>query len=271
MSTSAERHVSLERRGAVGLIHLDRPAKRNAYTPLMCQQIEEAFVELDADPGVRVIVLTGRGGHFGVGADLDVNWRDHAAHSVEVVSRPEWLPWNLATPIISAINGDAVGASLTWAVQTDIRVVAEEARLAFSFNKIGIMPERNSVWLLPRLIGFGAAADLLLTGRTFSGREAKELGLATHCVPASEVLDTALRLAEQLAERCAPVSTTVTKRLLYEFLEQGDRLAAYNRERRTGDWVRAQGETLRGVAAFKERRAPEWGTTKHIQIPPELR
>ncbi|RSN45167.1 enoyl-CoA hydratase [Amycolatopsis sp. WAC 04197] len=266
-----EQHVAVEHRGRVGIVYLNRPEHRNSYTPLMAKQLQQALVDLDADAGVSVIVVTGRGEHFGVGADLGLDWRDADAHSVESLTEPDQAPWKLATPIIAALNGDAIGVSLTWAMQADIRVVAENARLAFSFNRIGVIPDRNSLWLLPRLIGFGPAMDLLLTGRTIDGAEFTRLGAATHCVDAGDVLSTALALADQTAARCAPASLTATKRLMYEFLEDNDRLHAYNRERRTLNWIRTLGETVRGIAAFKERRDPDWGTTKHQRIPAELR
>ncbi|MDN3356353.1 enoyl-CoA hydratase-related protein [Actinomadura sp. DC4] len=266
-----EQHVAVETDGPVAVVILDRPERRNAYTPLMGGQLGAALVELDADPAIRAIVVTGRGEHFSVGADLDVDWRERGAHDVESLDDPATAPWNLATPIIGAINGDAIGVALTWAMQWDIRVVAEDARLAFSFNRIGIIPDRNSTWLLPRLIGFSAAMDLLLTGRTITGSEGHRLGLATRLVPAGAVLEEAVGIARDIAVRCAPVSVSVTKRLMYEFLEETDRVHAYNYERRTLNWVRTLGETLRGIAAFKSRGAPKWGTEKSVRIPAELR
>ncbi|MEU4431605.1 enoyl-CoA hydratase-related protein [Nocardia rhamnosiphila] len=266
-----ERHVTVETRGRTGIVYLDRPDRRNSYTPLMANQLQQALVDFDADPGIAAVVVTGRGAHFGVGADLGLDWRDVDAHAVESLSRPDQAPWRLRTPIIAALNGDAIGVSLTWAMQADIRVVAATARLAFSFNRVGIIPDRGSMWLLPRLAGFGVAMDLLLTGRTVDGTEFTRLGLATQCVPAGDVLDHALALAEEMAQRCAPASLTVTKQLMYEFLETEDRLHAYNHERRALNWVRTLGETLRGIAAFKEKRAPQWQTTKHTTLPADLR
>jgi enoyl-CoA hydratase/carnithine racemase len=266
-----ERHVVTEIDGPVAIVHLDRPDRRNAYTPLMAAQLGAALVELDADPEIRAIVVTGRGAWFSVGADLDIDWRDRGVHDVETLADPGAAPWNLATPIIGAINGDAIGVALTWAMQWDIRVVAEDARLAFSFNRIGIIPDRNSTWLLPRLVGFAAAMDLLMTGRTITGAEGHRLGLATRLARADEVLPAALDIARDIAVNCAPASVTVTKRLMYRFLEETDRLHAYNYERRTLNWIRTLGETLRGIAAFKAREKPRWGSSKSVEIPAELR
>ncbi|MBV0896134.1 enoyl-CoA hydratase/isomerase family protein [Microbacterium sp. NC79] len=266
-----EKSVLIERRGAVAIVWLNRPEHRNAYTPEMAVRIQEALVECDADDDVRVIVVTGSGDHFGVGADFGIDWRDPQAHAVESLSEPEKAPWNLTTPIIAAINGDAIGVHLTWAMQADIRIVASDARIAFSFNRVGIMPDRNSMWLLPRLAGFGPAMDLLLTGRTIMGDRMMQWGLASESVPAAEVLPTALAFAEDIATYCAPASVTVTKRLMYEFLEEPDRIRAYNRERRTLNWIRTLGETLRGIDAITNKKKPAWGTSKHTRIPAELR
>ncbi|WP_162942500.1 enoyl-CoA hydratase/isomerase family protein [Desertimonas flava] len=270
-SSGAPRHVTVERDGPVGIVVLDRPDRRNAYTPHMAVQLGAALVDLDRDDSIRVAVVTGRGEHFSVGADLDIDWRDPSVHGAEDLSDPSTAPWNLATPIIGAINGDAIGVALTWAMQWDIRFVAEDARIAFSFNRVGIMPDRNSLWLLPRLVGLSTAMDLLLTGRTIDGAEAHRIGLVSRALAAGDVLDAAVAAAHDIAANCAPVSTTATKRLMYEFLGETDRIHAYNHERRVLNWVRTQGETLRGITAFKERRAPEWGTTKSTVIPPELK
>ena len=269
--TTETASILVERSGSTVIVRLNRPENRNAYTPEMAVRLQRALVEADRDESVRAIIVTGAGNHFGVGADFDIDWRDPEAHAVETLSRPEEAPWNLDTPIIAAINGDAIGVHLTWAMQADIRIVADDARIAFSFNRVGILPDRNSMWLLPRLAGFGPAMDLLLTGRTITGERMALWGLASDAVPRDEVLDRALALAEEIAVRCAPASVTATKRLMYDFLEETDRLKAYNRERRTLNWIRTLGETLRGIEAFKTRSLPQWGTSKKTRIPSELR
>lgn len=266
-----EESILTERHGPVAVVRLNRPEQRNAYTPDMAVRLQHALVECDRDESVRAIVVTGAGEHFGVGADFGIDWRNPEAHAVESLSRPEEAPWNLDTPIIAAINGDAIGVHLTWAMQADIRIVASDARIAFSFNRIGIIPDRNSMWLLPRLAGFGPAMDLLLTGRTVSGDQIAAWGLASESLPRAEVLARAIALGEEIAERCAPASVTVTKQLMYAFLEENDRLKAYNRERRTLNWVRTLGETMRGIEAFKTRSLPQWGSSKKTRIPSELR
>jgi enoyl-CoA hydratase/carnithine racemase len=268
---ATDAHVSVEVRDRVGVVWLDRPDERNAYTPTMARQLASALRDLDADDQVRVIVVTGRGSDFCVGADLDIDWRAPEVHGVETVTDPDHLPWKLATPIIAALNGACIGVALTWALQFDIRVVGDDVRLAVPFNRIGVIPDRNSLWLLSRLIGHSRAMDLLLTGRTFGADEAVSMGLASRSVPAAETLDTALKIADDIATKCSPASTTATKVLAYEFLETNDRMRAYHMERRVLNWVRTLGETARGVVAFRERRPPEWGSSKHDRPPWELR
>jgi enoyl-CoA hydratase/carnithine racemase len=270
MSTEGGADVVVERDGTIAVVWLNRPLSRNAYTPSMGQLLKESLIELDRDDAVRAIVVAGKGEHFGVGADLTIDWRDPLAHAVELLTEPESAPWKMATPIVVAINGDAIGVSLTWAIQCDVRVVADDARLAFSFNRIGIMPDRNSLWLLPRLIGAGAAMDLLLTGRTIDGVEAHRMGLASRITSRSEVVPLARSIARDIATQCAPASVTATKELFYQFLEETDRIRAYNTERRVLTWIRTLGETLKGIEAFRSKSTPQWGTKKSDHFPRDL-
>lgn len=263
--------LDVEVDGAVGRVFFARPHRRNAYTPQMARSLTSALRELDQREDIRAIVVSGRGEHFGVGADFDVEWRDPAAHGVETISDPASLPWKLRTPIIAAIQGDAIGVSLSWALQFDIRVVSESARLGLPFTRIGVIPDRNSLWSLSRLIGLSQAADLLLTGRTISGAEAHAMGIASRVGQPAAVLDLAMEAATEIAVRCSPAATSATKELLYEFVEEPDRFRAANVERRVLNWVRTLGETPRGIAAARSKQPPEWGSRKHEPIPHELR
>ncbi len=264
--------ITVERDGATGVIWLDRPERGNAFTAAMQVELHRQLQNLDDDEAVRAIVVTGRGRHFSTGADMEPGGANfafdderHLAARREMAARPR--PWQLRTPIIGALNGSAVGIGLTFPVQWDIRVVNETAKYGFVFTRRGLIPEQNSLWLLPRLVGFGRAADLLLTGRIFSGADAVEFGLATEALPSEEVLGRALDIAADIAATTAPAAVGVTKRLAYDLLSETDRESAFYREWETFRWFGRQEDAAEGVASFLERRAPEFTVSKHIPLP----
>ncbi|MBJ7336424.1 enoyl-CoA hydratase-related protein [Mycolicibacterium sp.] len=264
--------IAVERNGATGLVWLDRPDRGNAFISAMQVELHRQLEILDADESIRAIVVTGRGRHFSTGADMEpggANFafddQQHVAARREMGARPR--PWKLRTPIIGALNGSAVGIGLTLPVQWDIRVMNETAKYGFVFTRRGLIPEQNSLWLLPRLVGFGRAVELLLTGRIFSGAEAREFGLATEALPGDEVLDRAMLIAAEIATTTAPAAVGVTKHLVYDLLGETDREAAFYREWETFRWFGRQTDSSEGVASFLERRTPEFTLSKHISLP----
>ena len=220
--------ITVERHGTTGVIWLDRPERGNAFTSAMQTELHRELQNLDDDEAVRAIVVTGRGRHFSTGADMEPGGANfafdderHLAARTEMAVRPR--PWRMRTPIIGALNGSAVGIGLTFPVQWDIRIVNETAKYGFVFTRRGLIPEQNSLWLLPRLVGFARAVDLLLTGRIFSGADAVEFGLATEALPGEEVLGRALEIAADIGATTAPAAVGVTKRLAYDLLSETDR------------------------------------------------
>jgi enoyl-CoA hydratase/carnithine racemase len=274
MKEAAYETILLARDGGVGLVTLNRPERRNAYTPRMGAELRDAFEELEADDEVRAIIVTGAGRHFCAGADLERGGstfdrrsddEERARDRERVAQGPR--PWEMRTPIIGAINGSAVGVGITLPMQWDVRIVARSAKLGFVFNRRGLIPEANSTWIVPRLIGVSKAMELLLTGRMFSGEEAVEMGLASLAVEASEVLPTAMALAQDIAENVAPLSAAVTKRLVYRFLAEPDRNRAQALEGKAFRWLGQQADAAEGVASFLEKRPPEWKLSKRAELP----
>lgn len=269
--------ILLDRDGPVALITLNRPDRMNAWTWTMAAELASAFKDLDEDDACRAIVVTGAGKAFCAGADLGGGKGTFSGESdamggssdVQAVMSAK-RPWLLSTPIIGAINGAAVGAGFTMPIHWDLRVAAEDAKLGFVFNRRGIMPDADLLWLVPRLIGAAAAMDVLLTGRIFSGREALELGLVHRCVPKDEVLDTALELARDIAANTGPISAAITKRVLWEFLTEPDRVAARERQEALFFWTGRKEDAAEGVMAFLERRDPEWKLSKTTDYPEDL-
>ncbi len=277
MATVAYETILIERQGHVGLVTLNRPERRNAYTPRMGAELQAAFAELEADESVRAIVVTGAGKYFCAGADLERGGStfnratddEHRTRDREQLQRGP-RPWQMRTPIIAAINGSAVGIGITLPMQWDIRIVARDARLGFVFNRRGITPEANSTWIVPRLIGVSRAMELMLTGRLFSGEEAVHMGLASQAVEAEQVLPTALALAHDIADNVSALSVALTKRMVYRFLAETDRDAANALEARVFGWMGTQADAREGVTAFLEKRPPAWKLSKHAELPFEL-
>jgi enoyl-CoA hydratase/carnithine racemase len=274
-STVTYQAIEVERDGAVAIMRLNRPEQLNAWDWQMSREMQHAYAALDDDDTVRAIVLTGAGRAFCAGASLaptgetfDGTRRPDAFN--DLYPGPLKSATELVTPVIAAINGAAVGAGLTLAMGADIRIVAEDAKLGFVFNRRGVIPDADLLWSLPRTIGYARSMDLLLTGRIFLGREAYELGLASRAVPAAEVLPVAMEIARDIAVNVAPVSAAITKIVGRKALEEVDqkKVAAWQKD--LFRWSGKQPDAVEGVRAFLDRRAPEWKLSKSKDLPAEL-
>jgi enoyl-CoA hydratase/carnithine racemase len=266
VSATEYRTIRLVIDGGVALVTLDRPEALNAVTPRMGRELGHAFSVLEANDDIRAIVVTGAGRAFCAGAALDPEGSTFRPGSApeEDVGPPlsDLSPWRMTTPIVAAINGSAVGLGITYPLQWDIRIAAEDAKIGFVFTRRGLIPEANSLWLLSRLVGASRALELFLTGRTFTGAEAAEMGLVTAAVPAADVVATALDVAHQLATQTAPAAVALTKRLFYEQLASSDRASSRAIERQAFQWIAAQPDAREGINAFLERRPPLWTMSK---------
>jgi enoyl-CoA hydratase/carnithine racemase len=237
-------------------------------------QIEQPrqLAALYAERDVRAVVVTGRGRFFSTGADLEPGGANFAFDAEQTARARKMMaerprPWTMRTPIIAAMNGSAVGLGLTFPLQWDIRIVNESAKYGFVFTRRGLIPEQNSLWLLPRLVGLSVALELLLTGRLFSGAEARELGIASRAVPAADVLPAALQLAQDIATQAAPSAVGLTKQLAYQMLGETDREAAFHREWELFRWMGRQPDSAEGVASFVEKRVPKFPSPKDLREP----
>lgn len=254
-------------------ITLNRPEQRNTFDATLRVELAEAILALDADDDVRAIVVTGAGNTFSAGADMSgasIPGRPgdaDVADGERPVTVPPFKPWELRTPIIAAINGAAVGMGLTYPMMWDIRIAADDAKLGFVFTRRGLVPEGNASWLLQRLVGTGRALELLLTGRMFTGAEAAEMGLVTKAVPAQDVLTTAQAIAADLAANTSPASVAVTKRMVYRYLESGDRWGARVEELELFAWMARRPDAAEGVRSFLEKRPPQWPSVSVDDLP----
>jgi enoyl-CoA hydratase/carnithine racemase len=269
MADQRPRTVRSELDGDVAVITLDRPERLNAWNAALAADLGAALQDADRDDAVRAIVLTGAGRAFCAGADLEAGgstFDDRASEARRDGSdMPMVLPCELRKPVIAAINGAAIGVGITYPLLADVRVVAEDAKIAFAFVRRGMMPELGSHTLLARVVGFQHAADLLLSGRTISGTEAVDLGLAVAAVPAAEVLPVALERARAFAA-AAPVSVAVTKRLLWEPV-LAELRATMAREDPLFTWIGRQPDAGEGITSFLERRPPNWTMSPMTDMP----
>ena len=250
--------ITVERDRGVALITLNRPEKRNAYRAQMGAELGAAYRACDADDEIRAVVLTGAPPAFCAGADLSRGegtfGRADDAFTAAAFDPPAWA---IRKPVIAAVNGHAIGLGLTMALQCDLRFMAADARYGVVQVRRGVLPDAYSHWTLPRIAGLTAAADVLLTGRTFGGREAKDLGIANRCLPADEVLPAALDVAHDIAVNVAPLSAALSKRLLWQAMDLGPEEVG-RLETEFHRAVMGGPDAKEGVMAFLERRDPQW-------------
>jgi enoyl-CoA hydratase/carnithine racemase len=264
----------------IATITIDRPP-RNSFVPTTMIEIRDAVARADDNRDVRCIVITAAGKYFATGADLSrPGYLDRTTGRVDrtlikeekasakkkhgYLDRPILAA---RTPIIAAINGAAVGAGLCLALQADLRIVVDDAKLSMAFTRRGLVPEMGVTWLLPRLIGYAKAADLLITGREFRGLEAVSLGLASEAVPFESIGRRALELAGQIARDCSPLAVSITKRMLWAFAAESSMLRAIRTEYVSNEWMTQQLDVAEGTLSFLEKRSPEWRTSTGDEVP----
>ena len=191
-------------------VQLTRPQKKNALAPAMYDALREAIERADADNDVRVIYITGSGDSFCAGNDLtsflDDPGSDAAARFILAIAAAR-------TPIVAAVNGVAVGVGVTMLLHCDLVYAADSASFNFAFIDLGLLPEAGSTYLLPRMLGYGRAAELLMTGEAFSAAKAQECGIVNAVVAADKLAPLAWSRAEQLAAK-PPEALRQTKMLL---------------------------------------------------------
>jgi enoyl-CoA hydratase/carnithine racemase len=248
--------VTVEMKGAVALITLNRPQRLNAWTPAMGTRYFDTLERLARDPAVRAIVLTGAGRAFCAGADASgMSGIAKEGLSATRERRPYIYPMLIGKPIVAAIRGACIGIGLQQALCCDIRFVAEDAKIATAYARRGLIAECGMTWLLPRIVGTGHAADLLLSGRVISADEALRIGFANRVVAVERVLDEALEYATTLAQQCSPWSMRSMKQQLHLDLS-GDVLDSHARADALLQQALARSDFSEGVKAWQERRDP---------------
>ncbi len=255
----SDEQILVEQRDDIALLTLNRPEKLNAWTPQMGAELSDAIEAADADANVGAIVVTGAGRGFCAGADMsavfDAQIHGDAAAAVPA-RRRDWVELlRSSKPLVAAVNGACIGVGLTMILPFDRIVVAEGAKLSIRFVKLGLVPELASTTYLPMRCGWGAASDLMLSGRTVEGAEAVALGLADELATVDDVLEVALARARSYAEN-PPQAVRWIKQLLTDNANDTDLRAV---QRREAELLRLGYETAEhkaAVAAFLAPRPP---------------
>lgn len=214
-----------EQDGSVVTLTMNQPEIRNVLTGnTAAEEFVEVCARISADPGIKVVIITGAGPVFSSGGNVK-DMRRFFEDDIAPARIREWYRhgiqritlalYNLDVPTIAAVNGPAIGAGCDLACMCDIRIAAESATFAESFIRVGIVPGDGGAWLLPRAVGMSKAAEMSFTGDAIDAANALACGLVSRVVPAEELLDEANALAARIARN--PGSTLrMTKRLLRE-------------------------------------------------------
>lgn len=257
--------ITLKKRGHVAILTLNRPESMNALgAPGDGDQVAAVCAQVNADRDVRCVVLTGAGRAFSAGGDVKamkarsgdfggsaIQLREAYRNNIHKIVRSLY---GLDVPSIAAVNGAAIGLGCDVACMTDIRLAADSAKFGVTFLKIGLIPGDGGAWLLPRAIGMSRASELLYTGDVIDAATAADWGLVSRVVPADQLMDEALKLAEKIAQQ-PPHALRLAKTLL----KQGQ-TTSYDTLLEMSAAAQAIShlteDHMEGVDALLEKRAP---------------
>lgn len=261
MDYSEYRHLAFEHRdNGVLLIELDRPDELNAMNARMHRELGQVWRTVGADDDTRVAVLTGRGKAFCAGADLELVEENatHPARLATTLKESSDLVYNLINldkPVISAINGIAIGAGLVVALLADISIISERARLTDGHLRVGVAAGDHATLVWPLLCGMAKAKYYLLTSASISGTEAERIGLVSLCVPEERLMTKAFAVADRLA--LGPQNAIrLTKRSMNNWLRQAGPL--FDNAMALELLTFMEADVREGIRALREQRPPRF-------------
>jgi enoyl-CoA hydratase len=250
----------------VHVLTLNRPTRLNALTWDLVEALAESLALLNDDKSCRVAILTGAGRGFCSGLDLEmgddpvgsngsiVDFLDRQERLASLVSTLRALPF----PVIAAVNGPAAGGGLALALACDLRVCAESARMNAAFIRIGLSAcDMGVSYLLPRLVGLGAASEMMLSGRPIDAAEAHRIGLANRVVPDGHAVEASVELAAHIVAN-SPFAVRMTKEVLRHNVDAPSIEAAIAVENRTQALASRTDDQAEALRAFQDRRPPAY-------------
>ena len=254
--------ILYETQDQIAVITFNRPEVLNVFRRSMFQTLLDLFEKIEKDDSIRAILLTGAGRAFSAGIDLDevshlfdgTMTMEQARAELNEMQELTRRMVNMPKPIISAINGVAVGVGAEVAISSDLRIASQMASFEFAEVKRGLFETNGVMHRLPRLIGMGRAAQVMLTGERISAQSAMDMGLVTRVLPTEMLMREALEIARSLAAN-APISMRLVKQVLHK---------SYDLDLESGMQLETEGtlkciasEDLKeGVTAFLEKRVP---------------
>jgi enoyl-CoA hydratase len=249
-----------ERRGHIEILRINRPEAKNAVNTAVAHGIEEALDDVENDPSVRVVVLTGTGDVFSAGADLKmVAAGDSRGFTTKRGGFGGIVMRDFPKPIIAAVNGTAVTGGFEIALACDLIVAADSAWFGLFEVKRGLFAGGGGLIRLPRRVPLALAMEIAIVGSTIDAARAYSVGLVNRVVPAAEVVDTAIGLAEEIAAN-SPLAVRNTRRMVRDAGDLTEE-QAWKRSAELSQEVFASPDSVEGARAFAEKRPPVWTTT----------
>lgn len=270
-----ELHVTeTDKEAGVATIRLSRPGRGNSWTKRMNEEYRWLMATYDSDPDVRVIVVTGAGKQFCVGADFkaldhyvsaeqdyvqstDAQVLPQPGHGVRKEFDHEMVwHWGLQKPVIAAINGACAGIAVALASFCDLRYAVKGAKFTTSTPRLGLPAEYGLGWVLPRIVGLTHSMDILLSGRVFNSEEALTMGLVNAVFEADGFDEEVLKIARNLANTTSPIAVKTAKRQIYADLLSPDVGAAVEESKRLIGELMKFSDYREGIDAMKDKRTP---------------
>ncbi len=251
----ANKSVTVETRGRVGLITLSRPKALNALNAALISDLNQALDRFEDDDDIAAIVVTGSERAFAAGADV----KEMQDKTFADVVRDDFIaPWERITrcrkPVVAAVAGYALGGGCELAMMCDVIIAADSAKFGQPEITLGTIPGSGGTQRLTRAVGKAKAMEMILTGRMMDAEEAERAGLVSRVVPAAEVVDEAIKVAQRIADMSVPVvamAKEAVNRAFETTLAEGVRF-----ERRLFQSTFATEDRKEGMAAFTEKRQP---------------
>jgi enoyl-CoA hydratase/carnithine racemase len=246
--------VEYEAKGSIAVVRLNRPDSMNALNRQLQDDLGRAFAAAEAAPEVRVLILTGAGRAFSVGADIEEleTTAEGAARQLQASLARLSSPERLRKPVIAAVNGYALGGGFELALACDLIVASDRAVFGVPEPTLGVVPG-FAMQRLPRLVGVMRAREILLTARRLSAQEAREYGLVSRVAPHDELMAEARSVAMGMTE-LAPLALELLKATINRHLLSSDLVFA----ERANAWLFTTRDAQEGIRAFREKRKPKF-------------